>query len=65
MTTTFTIEHDKFYQLLFFTAHYFHKLLVKNYVLNFKINLNYITFHTHTHTQTSDKIFKLLKVPQM
>jgi len=32
----------------------------KNNVLNFKINLNYITFHT-----PYDKIFTFFKVPKM
>jgi hypothetical protein len=37
----------------------FHIFIGEQIVLNFKINLNDITFksHTHTHTHTSDKIF--------
>jgi hypothetical protein len=41
MTTAFTTEHDKFYQLLFFTAHMiFINLLVNKLYFSFIINLN-------------------------
>jgi len=54
MTITFNTEHDKFYQLLFFTENMmFINLLVNTPVLNFMTNLNDITLtsykHKHTH----------------
>ena len=53
-TTAFTIEHDKFEQLFFFTAHMMFIIYWwTNCVLNFKINLNDITFkkkNMHAHS---------------
>jgi len=46
---TFTIEYDKFYQLLFLTAHMVSINVLVN-TLYWILRSNYITFHTHTHT---------------
>jgi len=65
MTITFNIEHDKFCQLLFFTANMmFINLLVKTLCVEFydQLKLYYIN---KLHTHTSNKIFIPLQVPKM
>jgi hypothetical protein len=57
MTITFNIEHDKFYQLLFFTANMmFTNALVKTLCVEFYDQLesyyiNKLRTYTHTHIQ--------------
>jgi len=60
MTITFTIKHDKFYELLFFTPNMiFIRLLVEKLCVEFydQLKLYYINeLHKHTHTHIRQNI---------